>query len=346
MNRPAKRATIAEIAARAGVSIGAVSYALNGRPGVSEQTRKRILRIADELGWRPSLAARSLSGARAHSVGLIIARTADTLGVEPFYMRFIAGLERELSEQRVALLLQVVEDHEAAIEAMRLAWAERRIDGIVVTDLWTEDSRIPVLTELRIPAVLAGPPRSDVPAARLGTVWKDEAAAIEASVDYLVALGHRTIARVAGLPALVHTQLRIAAFREAMARQGLPEPPIIETDYSAEEGAQATRTLLSRRDRPSAILYDNDVMAVAALNVAQEMRISVPGELSIAAGDDSQLCVLVRPGLTALSWDIQAFGRNTARVLMEIVEGGPPRSFEQSTARLLVRASTGPPPRG
>jgi len=135
VNRPAKRATIAEIAARAGVSIGAVSYALNGRPGVSEQTRKRILEIADELGWRPSLAARSLSGARAHSVGLIIARTADTLGVEPFFMRFIAGLERELSEQRVALLLQVVEDHEAAIEAMRLAWAERRIDGIVVTDL-------------------------------------------------------------------------------------------------------------------------------------------------------------------------------------------------------------------
>lgn len=346
MNRPVKRATIAEIAARAGVSIGAVSYALNGRPGVSEQTRKRILEIADELGWRPSLAAKSLSAARAHSVGLIIARTADTLGVEPFYMRFIAGLERELSEQRVALLLQVVEDHDAAIEAMRLAWAERRIDGVVVTDLWTDDARIPVLTELRIPAVLAGPPRTDRPAAaRLGTVWKDEAAAVEASVDYLVALGHRRIARVAGLPALEHTQLRIAAFREAMARQGLPEPPIIETDYSAEEGAQATRTLLSRRDRPTAILYDNDVMAVAALNVAQEMGIAVPSELSIAAGDDSQLCVLVRPGLTALSWDIQAYGRDTARVLLEMIDGQPPHSFQQNTARLLVRASTGPPPR-
>lgn len=341
-----KRTTIGEIAARAGVSIGAVSYALNGRPGVSEQTRKRILEIADELGWRPSLAARSLSGARAHSVGLIIARTADTLGVEPFYMRFIAGLERELSEQRIALLLQVVEDHEAAIEAMRLAWAERRIDGIVVTDLWTDDARIPVLSELRIPAVLAGPPRTDTSAARLGTVWKDEAAAVDASVDYLVALGHRRIARVAGLPALEHTQLRIAAFRAAMARQGLPEPPIIETDYSAEEGAQATRTLLSRRDRPTAILYDNDVMAVAALNVAQEMGIAVPTDLSVAAGDDSQLCVLVRPSLTALTWDIQAYGRDTARVLLEMIDGHPARSLQQTTARLTVRASTGAPPRG
>lgn len=339
-----KRATIAEIAARAGVSIGAVSYALNGRPGVSEQTRKRILEIADEMGWRPSVAARSLSGARAHSVGLVIARTADTLGVEPFYMRFIAGLERELSEERVALLLQVVEDHDAAIEAIRQAWAERRIDGVVVTDLWTEDARVPVVTGLRIPAVLTGPPREGTAGARLGTVWKDDAAAVDATVDYLVALGHRRIARVAGLPALEHTQVRVAAFRAAMSRQGLAEPAIIETDYSAEEGAQATRTLLSRRDRPTAILFDNDVMAVAALNVAQEMGIGVPGELSIVAGDDSQLCVLVRPALTALSWDIQAYGRDTARVLLEMIDGGPERSFQQNPARLVVRGSTGVPP--
>ena len=205
-----KRPTIAEIAAQAGVSIGAVSYALNGRPGVSAKTRQRILDIADEIGWRPSVAARSLSGSRAHSVGLVIARPADTLGVEPFFMRFIAGLEGELSVRRIALLLQVVEDHRAAIEAMRLCWAERRIDGMVVTDLWGEDSRIPVLEELQMPAVLVGRPRADT---RLPAVWTDDAAAVDSAVDYLVALGHRRIARVAGLPALDHTQVRIAAFR-------------------------------------------------------------------------------------------------------------------------------------
>ncbi len=337
-----KRVTIAEIAERAGVSIGAVSYALNGRPGVSEETRKRIMDIADEIGWRPSLAAKSLSGSRSHSVGLIIARPADTLGVEPFFMRFIAGLERELAGQRVALLLQVVDDHRAAIEAMRLWWAERRIDGIVVTDLYTEDARIPVIEELRIPAVLAGRPRTD---ARLGAVWADDTAAVDSSVDYLVALGHRRIARVAGLPALDHTQVRIAAFREAMLRHGLGEPQVIETDYTAEEGAQATRALLSRRDRPTAILYDNDVMAVAALNVAQEMGIAVPGELSILAGDDSQLCVLVRPGLTALSWDIAAYGLHTGQVLMDLIDGRPPRSHQENTPRLTIRGSTASAPR-
>lgn len=336
-----KRPTIAEIAARAGVSIGAVSYALNGRPGVSAKTRQRILDIADEIGWRPSVAARSLSGSQAHTVGLIVTRPAETLGVEPFFMRFIAGLERELSGRRIALLLQVVEDHRAAIEAMRLCWAERRIDGIVITDLWAEDARIPVLAELQMPAVLAGRPRADT---LLPAVWTDDSAAVDSAVDYLVALGHRRIARVAGLPALEHTQVRIAAFRAAVHRHGIGEPQVVETDYTWEEGARATRTLLSRRDRPTAVMFDNDVMALAALNVAQEMGVAVPQELSIVGGDDSQLCVLVRPALTALSWDIQAYGAHTARVLLETIDGRSPASHQERVARLVVRASTGPPP--
>jgi DNA-binding LacI/PurR family transcriptional regulator len=338
-----KRPTIAEIAARAGVSIGAVSYALNGRPGVSAKTRKHILDIADEIGWQPSAAARSLSGSRAHSVGLVIARPAETLGVEPFFMRFIAGLEGELSGQRTALLLQIVEDHRAAIDAMRLCWAERRIDGLAVTDLWTADTRIPVLDALQIPAVLVGRPRADT---QLPAVWTDDEPAVVSAVDYLIALGHRRIARVAGLPALDHTQVRIAAFRKAVRGHGLGEAQVVETDYTWEEGARATRALLSRRDRPTAITFDNDVMAVAALNVAQEMGIAVPGQLSIVAGDDSQLCVLVRPALTALSWDIQAYGVHTARVLLDVIDGRSPASHQVNAARLVVRASTAAPPPG
>ena len=336
-----KRPTIAEIAARAGVSIGAVSYALNGRPGVSDKTRKQILDIADEIGWRPSVAARSLSGSRAHSVGLVIARPADTLGVEPFFMRFIAGLEGELSRQSIGLLLQVVNDHPAAIEAMRLCWAERRVDGMILTDLWNDDTRIPVLEKLGIPAVLVGGPRTDT---RLPSVWTDDTEAVTAAVDYLVALGHRRLARVAGLPALEHTQVRIRAFRTAALAHDIAEPVVIETDYTWEAGVQATRTLLSRRNRPTAIMYDNDVMAAAALNVAQEMNIAVPDELSIVAGDDSQLCVLVRPALTALARDIQAYGVHTARVLMDVIDGRSPDSQADSPTSLVVRASTAPPP--
>lgn len=336
-----KRPTISDIARRAGVSIGAVSYALNGQPGVSSATRQRIVQIADEIGWRPNISASALSVSRAHTVALILARSARTLGVEPFFMQFIAGLESELSGRRIGLLLQLVTDHQAAIEATRTWWAERRIDGVILTDLWDVDERLPVLAELGIPAVLVGQPRSDSAAP---AVWSDDVAAVTAVVDYLVTLGHRRIARIAGLPTLDHTRARITAFRAAMEDRGLSGDDILVTDYSWEEGARATRTLLARRQPPTAITYDNDIMAVAGLGVARELGVAVPGELSIVAGDDSQLCLLVHPSLTALSRDIQAFGAHAARTLLAEIDGEPPQDYQDTTPHLVPRGSTGPVP--
>lgn len=336
-----KRPTIADIARRAGVSTGAVSYALNNRAGVSVDTRRRIVEIADEIGWRPNISARAISESRAHAVALILARSAKTLGVEPFFMQFIAGLEGELSRHGTGLLLQLVEDHASAIEALRQSWAERRIDGVIITDLWEVDERLPVLTELGVPAVLVGLPRADHPAP---AVWSDDATAAATVVDYLATLGHRRIARIAGLRSLEHTSERIAAFRAAMLERGLSADDVLVTDYSWEEGARATRALLARRDPPTAITFDNDLMAVAALGVARELGVSVPGELSIVAGDDSQLCMLVHPSLTALSRDIVAFGAQAARTLLAEIDGEPTGDHQAATPYLVPRASTGPPP--
>lgn len=117
-----KRPTIADVARRAGVSKGAVSYALNGQPGVSEATRQRILAIAAEIGFSPSSAARALSGATARAIGLILARPAQTLGIEPFFMELISGVEAELSARSYALTLQVVADADAEIAVYRRWW--------------------------------------------------------------------------------------------------------------------------------------------------------------------------------------------------------------------------------
>src|SRR5215470_8494391 len=103
-----KRPTIADIARRAGVSKGAVSYALNGQPGVSEATRRRIVAIAEEIGFNPNSAARVLSGARARAIGLALCRPARILGIEPWFMGLISGFETELSVRSYALTLQVV----------------------------------------------------------------------------------------------------------------------------------------------------------------------------------------------------------------------------------------------
>ncbi|MFG1602539.1 LacI family DNA-binding transcriptional regulator [Actinoplanes sp. NPDC049265] len=335
-----KRPTIADIAERAGVSKGAVSYALNGQPGVSEATRQRIIAIAREIGFNPNSAARALSGARAAAVGLTLSRPARILSVEPFFMGLISGFEAELASRSYALTLQLVDSPEQEVEVYRRWWGERRVDGVFVSDLRDGDVRIPVLQELQLPAVVIGGPGET---GAISQVWSDDAGAVAEAVRYLAALGHRRIARVSGMPELLHTRARGRAFDEVCRSLGFESAVTLPADYTGEEGGRATRQLLMRADRPTAVIYDNDVMAVAGLAVAQEMGLRVPTELSIVAWDDSPLCRLVHPALTALSRDIATYGARAARQLLAAIAGEPVGNVEAAQARLTPRGSTAPP---
>lgn len=335
-----KRPTIADIARQAGVSKVAVSYALNDQPGVSAQTRARVKAIAQEVGWRPSSAARALNGAQARAVGLAVCRPARTFSVEPFFMELIGGIESELAPRSIALMLQTVTSHDDETELYRRWWGEGRVDGALLVDLHDDDTRVPALAALDMPVVALGPPQA---AGAIPAVWSDDGASIRETVAYLAALGHRSVARVAGLAHLAHTTVRDAAFEASCREAGLPEPAVVHTDYSGEDGAQATRRLLIAPDRPTAIVYDNDIMAVAGLSVAQELNLEVPRDLSLVAWDDSPFSQAVRPQLTALTRDIPEYGACAARTLLAAIGKEPVEHLQVAAARLLPRASTSPP---
>lgn len=337
-----KRLTIADIAAQAGVSTGAVSYALNGKPGVSAATRERVLRIAAELGWRPSNAARALTRSRNGAIGLVVDRPADVLSADSFRMQLLTGIEAGLRhDPGTALMLEMTDDRHAEIETYRTWWAERRVDGVIVVDLREPDPRLAVLEEIGMPAVAVGSPS---PGDRLPCVWSDDAAPMREVIGYLVALGHRRIAHVAGCADLLRTAQRDRAFREAAEEFGLERADTVHTDHSAEQGARATRRLLSTVDRPTAVIYDNDVMAVASLAAAQEMYVDVPGELSLIAWDDSQLCQLVRPGLTAVNRDVPEQGVRAVATLQALIRGEEVTDVRAPLPVLTPRGSTGRPP--
>jgi DNA-binding LacI/PurR family transcriptional regulator len=334
-----KRPTIADIASRAGVTKAAVSFALNGQPGVSAATRERILAIASELGFQPSSAARALSDGRAGALGLVIDRPARTLGIEPFFVRLIAGIQAELSRDHTALLFTMAEDQAAEIELYRTWWAQRRVDGVFLVDLQVRDRRVPVLRDLKMPAVVFGSPRG---AGSLPAVWQDDSAAIETVVDYLTGLGHRQLARVGGFPRYWHSKLRADAFGRIAAAAGV-DAVSVECDYTSELGADATRRLLLSPCPPTAILYDNDLMALSGLSVAQQMGIEVPGRLSIVAWDDSTLCELVHPPITALRRDIGSIGTQGARMLRMLAAGGQVSNVQEQPPVLTERGSTARP---
>lgn len=336
-----RRPTIRDIARAAGVSKGSVSYALNGRPGVSETTRNRILSIAEELGWAPSSAARALSDGRVGAIGLVVDRPARTLGIEPFFMQLVSGIETELAGSGVDLLLQVSEDERTELATYRRWAAACRVDGVLMVDLRLQDARVAEVARLSLPAVVIGGPGGT---AGLPCLYTDDGAAMREVVQYLAALGHRRIAHVAGPADFAHTRIRSRAFTSAAAHAGVDSARSVHADYTGEAGTRTTRRLLASVDRPTALVYDNDLMAVAGLGVAQEMGIAVPAELSVVAWDDSALCRLVRPALTAIDRDVTEHGRQAARMLLDSMAGDPVPDRATAAGVLQPRGSTGPMP--
>lgn len=335
-----RRPTIADIAARAGVSAGAVSYALNGKAGVSEETRHRVLEVARQVGWTPNNAARALSGAGVATVGLVITRPASVLGIEPFFMSFVAGVEDVLSEKDFALLLQVAPGADKELETYQRWWSGRRVDGVFVVDLRFDDPRVAQLTELALPAVVVGEPEH---AGALSSVWSDDATAASEAVRYLAALGHRRIGHVSGPEHLVHTGARSNALRDTGRELGV-DVVHIATDYTLEAGRNAARALLAAPDRPTALVFDNDLMAVGAVHVARDLGFRVPEDVSILAWDDSPLCRLTSPPLSAMSRDVAAYGASAARLLLAVIAGEKPASVRTSVPHLVDRGSLAPAP--
>lgn len=335
-----KRVTISDIARIAGVSTGAVSFALNGRPGVSEATRQRILEIAEELDWQPNSAARALVGGNSGVVGLVISRPARTLGAEAFFADLIAGIQSGLSAQNTGLQMLLVRDVPAEIATYRRWHNSRQVDGVILLDPLLDDPRIAVVKELNMPAVIVGSRPS--PSGAPPTAWVDDVEVAATLFDYLVAIGHRDITYVTGPALLEHTRLRIEVLR-ALEGDGIRQEAIL-TDYSPAQATMISRQLLSRRKRPSVIVYDNDVMAVAGLRVAQEMAIAVPQEVSIASFDDSVIAGLTHPSITCMTRDTFELGERAATLLLGQLDSSEPlESLKCPSPVLTVRESTTSP---
>ncbi|WP_129843347.1 substrate-binding domain-containing protein [Streptomyces sp. RFCAC02] len=279
-----------------------------------------------------------MSGSGA--VGLVLARPARLLGVEPFFMEFIAGIEETLAARGMSVLLHVVPSHDAEITAYE-RWARRGlVDAVVVVNLAAEDRRPGVLRSLGLKSLVVGTWAADpdTPA-----VPSDDVGPVREAFGHLVELGHRHIARVTGPGDLLHTRARTRAMVACCREAGI-EPVMLEGDYTAESGAELTAQLLRRAVRPTAITYDNDVMAVAGLGVAKELGVAVPRDLSLVAWDDSAMCQLATPALSVMRGDIHQFGVTVAESVLELVDDLPVTSRWSPAVRFLPRGSTAPAP--
>ncbi|WP_165372729.1 LacI family DNA-binding transcriptional regulator [Pengzhenrongella frigida] len=276
---------------------------------------------------------------RGLRVGLALLPADDDGTLEPFYADLLAGLEEELDRQGGTIFVQIVADLAAALVAFRRWSAEGLVDAIVVSDLVEDDPREAVCAELALPAVLLG----GTSAPGRWVVDYDNHGAMQTGVQFLTDLGHRRLGRVSGPLRYRHTRDRGTAFDVAVAAAGAVGVQL-EGDYGALSGAARTRELLARPDRPTAIIYDNDLMALAGLHEAALQGIDVPRDLSVLAWDDTANSRTSHPPLSVVSRNVHDLGALTADVLLRALAGNVPTIERTPGARVVARASTAPAP--
>ncbi|MDA4893236.1 MULTISPECIES: LacI family DNA-binding transcriptional regulator [Microbacterium] len=312
------RTTIADVAREAGVAKATVSHALTGNRPISEETRAKVLAAAERLGWVPSQNARALANRRANAIAVVLARNPDVIANDSFFPAFIAGVESVLAETETALLLQVVPDRDAEERAYR-SLAHGRADGALLLDLRDDDWRVPFLEELNLPTVLVGAYDGPHP---FSCVRTDDAAPIREIIAHLRAAGHERIAHVSGPLRYVHSRARADAYVAEIGDDAL----LREGDFTAASGRALTAELLALPDRPTAIVYSNDTMAIAGVSFARAQGLSIPADLAISGFDDDHLSAHLTPALSSVSTDPAARGRAAARLLQAAVGGAEPRT--------------------
>jgi len=313
MPRPARlpaRATSHDVAARAGVSQPTVSLVLSSNPKarVASATRERVLRAAEELGYRPNVIARSLVRRRSYALGVLV----PDLGNQ-FFADVVSGAERVAAEEGYAVVL--TEQRDAPLERQLDALRARQIDGVILDAAGA--SAVPAAAFDGLNVVLVDRPSNGWPG-----VASDAEGAGRLAAEHLLALGHRRLAFV-GPSTDVHAfRMRERGFVRALAAAGVTvaSERLRRAPATLEGGQAAMRALLALPERPTAVFCANDLLALGAHKACTGLGVAIPREMSIVGCDDIAFARFVTPELTTVAVPARELGARAARLLVREIE--------------------------
>jgi LacI family transcriptional regulator len=326
--------TIGDVAALAGVSIGTVSKALNGRGGISTRTRARVHEAAEQLGFQSNALARSLLTGRSFTVGLL---TNDSFG--RFSIPVMLGAEDALQTGQIAVLLCDGRDDAIREQHYVRTLVARRVDGIIVTGR-RSDPRPPLGTDFALPVVYA---MSESTNPQDVSVLPDDKGGGRLAVEYLLATGRTRVGHITGPANFRAARLRAAGAGEALAHAGLAmagEGPIHGV-WSEEWGRQAANILLRQAPDVDAVFCGSDQIARGAAESLREMGRKVPDDIALVGFDNwTVMAEASRPTLTTIDMNLTQVGRTAAEVLLAAIDGRPAHGTRLVPPELVVRDST------
>ena len=335
------RATLKDVAALAGVHPGTASRAINAatRDLVNEETARRVLAAADELGYRPNPIARGLKTSRSYTVGVLIPDLTN-----PLFPRIVRGIQDKLEESGYTPLIANTDNdparERADIEAMRA----RQVDGLITATAHRHDDLEIDGAGGELPVVLVN--RRHEQGTRPSVV-ADDRLGVRLAIEHLVALGHRRIAHLAGPQDLSTGYLRLQGFREALADAGIEydDELVLAADaFVEEEGQRLCNELLDRGLEVTAIFAGNDLMALGCYDAFVARGIVCPDQISVVGFNDMPFAAWFDPPLTTVHLPQYEIGERAAELLLERLRdpaAEPTQMLLEPT--LAVRGSTAPP---
>lgn len=331
-NSTPRSVTTHDVARRAGVSQATVSLVLGGNPRarVAAATRERVVRAADELGYRPNILARGLVRGRSYAIGVVVPDLSN-----PFFLDVVTGAQRVAAEAGYAVLPGDTRETTPArhLEMLRA----RLVDGVIIDGVGAAGLPGDALSDLKAVVV-------DEPSERWPGIASDALAAGRLAAEHLLALGHRRLAFVGPSTDVHGFRMRERGFFQALRAAGLT----LTTDLlrrvtpNVAGGQRGMKALLALPERPTAVFCGNDLIAMGALKAALTAGIDVPGALSIMGCDDVEMARVVTPELTTIAIPARELGARAARLLLRQLDGEelPLKPARALPVRLVVRGTT------
>ncbi len=326
--------TIRDVARDAGVSVATVSRVLNDVPIVSVETRDRVRRVVDELGFRRSATARSLSLGRSQAIG-VVAPFFTTLSV----VERLRGISERLTHHGYDLMLFDVETPDQRTDALRDFARHDRVDGLLVISLPLSDHEVEALQRNDLPVVLV-----DIGHPGLPHVVIDDVRGGELATEHLLAKGHRRIGFIGDLPAnpfgFTSSERRREGFRRALLRAGIDPVDSLERRgiHGREQARALADELLSRDDPPTAVFAASDIQAFGVLEAAAALGLRIPEDLAVIGFDDIEMAAIL--GLTTVRQPLRESGARGTELLLAAIEGGEQRPVEELEPLAVIERRT------
>lgn len=329
--------TIRDVAQRAGVSQSTVSHVINNTRYVRPEVARRVRQAMAELHYTPNRLARSLRRKVSHTIGLITPDNAN-----PFFAQVAQAVEEVCFQQEYTVLLgNAAGDPDRELRYIQVM-LEKQVDGLIVAASGLRSEHLQPARLGHTPVVLVDRELPDLEADR---VLADHRQGGRLATEYLLGLGHRLIACIAGPPDLSTGSERLAGYRDALAAAQIPpdDTLVIQGAFNLDSGYQAMRQLLALDNPPTAVFAANDQMAIGALRALWEAEIPVPEGCSVVGYDDIPLAAYTRPPLTTVHQPVTELGRLAAQILLaRLTDPEQPARRHLLPVTLVERASCAP----